>query len=60
MGKRKKERVVYIPNQMLYQGWLINKGELADKRNKKLSEEYQRKLARDHGHKKRIFYKSRG
>lgn len=60
MSKRKKERVVYIPNQMLYQGWLINKGELSDKRNKKLSEEYQRKLARDHGHKKRIFYKSRG
>lgn len=46
MGKRRKERVVYIPNQMLYQSWLINRGELSDKRNKKLSEEYQRKLAK--------------
>lgn len=60
MNKRKKERVVYIPNQIWYTQTVYNAGEQSDKRNKKLSEEYQRKLARDHGHQKRIFYKSRG
>lgn len=46
MSKRKKERVVYIPNQIWYTQTVYNAGELSDKRNKKLSEEYQRKMAK--------------
>lgn len=46
MSKLKKERVVYIPNQIWYMQQIYNAGEQSDKRNKKLSEEYQRKLAK--------------
>ena len=46
MNKRKKERVVYIPNQIWYTQTVYNAWEQSDKRNNKLSEEYQRKLAK--------------
>lgn len=47
MSKRRKERVVYIPNQLYYTHTLYyDKGEQSYEKNKKLSEEYQRKLAK--------------
>ena len=47
MSKRKKERVVYIPNQLYYTHTIYHdRGEQSYNKNKKLSEEYQRKLAK--------------
>lgn len=46
MSKKRKEKVVYIPNQLWYTQTVYNAGEQSDNRNKKLSEEYQRKLAK--------------
>lgn len=48
MSKRRKERVVYIPNQLYYTHTLYydRGGEQSYEKNKKLSEEYQRKLAK--------------
>ncbi|WP_157237426.1 MULTISPECIES: hypothetical protein [Butyricimonas] len=46
MSKKRKEKVVYIPNQLYYQNTFYNRGENDYLHNKNLSRQYQYKLAK--------------
>lgn len=46
MAKKRKEKVVYIPNQLYYQRTFFNLGENDYLHNKHLSKQYQYKLAK--------------
>lgn len=46
MAKKRKEKVVYIPNQLVYQQTFYNHGENDYLHNKHLSQQYQYKLAK--------------
>lgn len=46
MSKKRKEKVVYIPNQLDYQRTFFNLGEADYHHNKHLSKQYQYKFAK--------------
>lgn len=46
MAKKRKEKVVYIPNQLDYQHTFYNRGENDYLHNKRLSKQYQYKIAK--------------